>query len=146
MTAAALLDRLDAVRETGPSTWRARCPTHGGKSLTLSIRDMDDGRVLVHCFAGCDVGDVLAAVGLTVSNLFPERLPDHRYARSRSLMPAREALACIDLEVIVATLIIADILKDKAADAEQWQRLALCSTRISDARNLSCPARVQRTA
>lgn len=143
MVAHVLLDRLDRVRETGPGTWRARCPAHDGKSQTLSVRETDTGVVLIHCFASCGVADVLAAVGLSVSDLFPERLPDRRFARSRSLMPAREALACIDHEVIVAHLIIADVLEQKAVDAEQWERFALCESRISAARNLSCPARAE---
>jgi hypothetical protein len=38
----------------------AVCPTHRDRSPSLSIRDGNvDGRVLLHCFAGCDVRDIL---------------------------------------------------------------------------------------
>lgn len=143
MPADVLLARLERVSQSGVDRWRARCPAHDGKSQSLSIRETDDGRVLVHCFAGCDVTDVLAAVGLTVSKLFPARLGQH-IASSRSGMPAREALALVDHEVLVATLIVADLLKDRRATTDQWQRLALCSSRISDARSMACPARVPK--
>ena len=64
MTADALLDRLDGVRPTGPGRWIAKCPAHKDGRASLSIRELDDGRVLVHDFAACAVADVLAAVGL----------------------------------------------------------------------------------
>lgn len=108
MSAAALIDRLERVTQTGPGTWRARCPAHECRSQTLSIRETDDGRVLVHDFGGCAAVDVIAAVGLQMTDLFPARLPEHRYAPSRSAFPAREALALIDYEVMVALLIVDD--------------------------------------
>lgn len=57
-----LLQRLDAVQKVGKG-WRARCPACGGQSRKLSIAE-SDGRVLVHCFAGCTADDVVGAAGL----------------------------------------------------------------------------------
>ena len=34
----------------------------GDNRPSLSIGDGDDGRLLVHCFAGCDQSDVIAAL------------------------------------------------------------------------------------
>jgi len=45
-------------RRTG-SHWMASCPTHGDRDPSLSIRDADDGKVLVHCHAGCDQSVVI---------------------------------------------------------------------------------------
>nr|WP_281722278.1 toprim domain-containing protein [Nitrosomonas nitrosa] len=42
--------------------WMARCPAHDDREPSLSIRDADDGKVLVRCHAGCDQGRVLAAL------------------------------------------------------------------------------------
>jgi len=66
-----LLNRLDGVRRTGPSRWIARCPAHDDHKPSLSIRHADDGKVLVHCHAGCDQERVLATLrsrGLWVEN------------------------------------------------------------------------------
>jgi hypothetical protein len=44
--------------------WRAVCPVHGsrtGTSPTLALRDGERG-IIVHCHAGCDARDVLAAL------------------------------------------------------------------------------------
>jgi putative DNA primase/helicase len=63
-----LLDRLDGVRPKGPDSWMARCPAHPDRNPSLSIT-LRDGRVLVHCFAGCHPDAVLEAVGLTWKDL-----------------------------------------------------------------------------
>lgn len=42
--------------------WTARCPAHGDRNPSLSIRDGADGRVLVRCHAGCDQARVIAAL------------------------------------------------------------------------------------
>lgn len=50
------------------------CPTanhaHGDRSASLSISEGRDGRVLLHCFAGCTVEQICAATNLKVSDLF----------------------------------------------------------------------------
>jgi putative DNA primase/helicase len=41
----------------------ARCPCHDDRLPSLSLSDGDEpGRILVHCFAGCDRRDILAAL------------------------------------------------------------------------------------
>ena len=42
--------------------WMARCPAHDDREPSLSIRDADDGKVLVRCHAGCDQERVIAAL------------------------------------------------------------------------------------
>lgn len=67
-----LLSRLDKVRPAGQDTWAACCPAHEDKSPSLTIRQAADGKLLLHCFTGCSTYDVLAAVGLTWGDLFPD--------------------------------------------------------------------------
>ena len=75
MSIDALLSRLEKVRNTGPDSWSACCPAHDDKGPSLSIRDAD-GKLLIHCFAGCSVHDVVGAVGLDIADLFPPRESD----------------------------------------------------------------------
>ncbi len=63
------LARLDHVRRSG-SGWEARCPAHEDSKNSLSVSEGEDGRVLVHCHAGCSPDAVVAALGMTLSNLF----------------------------------------------------------------------------
>ena len=71
MIAAQLLDRLDEVRQRGIGQWLARCPAHDDRSPSLSIKETEDGRVLIHCFALCNPADICAAAGIELSDLFP---------------------------------------------------------------------------
>jgi len=42
--------------------WMARCPAHDDREPSLSIREADDGKVLVRCHAGCDQARVIEAL------------------------------------------------------------------------------------
>lgn len=53
-----LLERLGADLSRGKG--RLRCPAHQSKSLSLSWR-YENGKALVHCFAGCTFDEIRAA-------------------------------------------------------------------------------------
>lgn len=51
----------------------ALCPGHDDrKKNSLKIDEGDDGRVLLRCYAGCDVDRIVAALGLEMRDLFPD--------------------------------------------------------------------------
>lgn len=58
--------------------YEARCPVHDDKKASLIIGPGDTG-VRIKCLANCPTEDVLAAVGLTMRNLFydEKERPDH---------------------------------------------------------------------
>lgn len=62
--------------EQRPNGWWALCPAHDDHDPSLHVEEGDEGQALIHCFAGCDQGEVLAALerrGLKRSDLFPPR-------------------------------------------------------------------------
>jgi len=59
----------------------ARCPAHGDRRPSLTIGEGADGRVLLNCFAGCRPENVVAALGLSMKDLFPERPASERPRR-----------------------------------------------------------------
>lgn len=63
------LSRLQAVTPSGPG-FMARCPSHDDTNPSLSITEGSDGRVLLHCHAGCTPEQVVTALGLTMKDLF----------------------------------------------------------------------------
>jgi hypothetical protein len=65
-----VLDKLHGVKATGDH-WQARCPGHNDRTPSLTISRGDDGRVLLHCFTGCDLDTILAGAGLETRDLFP---------------------------------------------------------------------------
>jgi hypothetical protein len=51
----------------------ARCPAHDDRNPSLCVSEGDDGRALVHCFAGCTTEAIVAALDLRMRDLFPNR-------------------------------------------------------------------------
>jgi hypothetical protein len=90
-----LLGRLEAVRRNGSGRWMARCPAHGDKGPSLSIRRGDDDRILLHCFSGCDFTAIVEALGIEQAQLFPSPLPAGAPRRVR-IDPRAEAKALAD--------------------------------------------------
>lgn len=66
-----VLSRLQGVRKDGRG-WKALCPAHNDREPSLKVDEGEGGKVLVKCFAGCRTEDIVAAIGLNMSNLYPE--------------------------------------------------------------------------
>jgi len=85
-----LLNKLEGIRHSGAG-WTARCPAHEDKDPSLSI-SVDGDRVLLHCHAGCESSDVLAAVGLTWADLVSDgdRRPTKERYQSAEILATYE--------------------------------------------------------
>jgi hypothetical protein len=77
--------RLEEVTGYPVRNGSGRCPAHADHDPSLSVTRGTSG-VATHCHAGCDVENVVAALGLTMADLFdrpPERVEQprmvHRY-------------------------------------------------------------------
>ena len=66
-----VIERLDQVKQT-PNGHEARCPAHDDRHASLSVSRGCDGRVLLHCHAGCSPIKVCQALGLRLGDLFPK--------------------------------------------------------------------------
>jgi hypothetical protein len=65
-----VLSRLPGHRTAGDG-FKACCPSHEDRNPSLSIREADDGTVLVKCFGGCTTPQVVSDLGLNMAELFP---------------------------------------------------------------------------
>ena len=134
-----LLPRLGGVVTTGRG-WRSRCPAHGGKSASLAITEGENGTLLLHCFAGCQVHDVLAAVGLRVGDLFVRRdlrgmTPSERgQLRQAALLPRwRAALDVLATEATVLLIAACQLGDGEPLDDTDLSRLRMAAVRVFDA-------------
>lgn len=65
------LSSLDKVKPTGERSYAACCPAHDDHNPSLSISETTEGRILVHCHAGCTTASVLKAMNLAFADLEP---------------------------------------------------------------------------
>jgi hypothetical protein len=63
-----VLGKLEGLRG-GDGQWQALCPAHDDNNPSLSITEAEDGNCLLHCFAGCTLDEVLAALDLDRTSL-----------------------------------------------------------------------------
>lgn len=128
-----LLSRLQGVKSTGRDRWIARCPGHEDKSPSLTVRALPDGRILMHCFAGCDTEAVLSAAGLTFNELFPEPLTREPTGMKpiRGPFSAFEALQCLSHESAVVAICASDLAEGKTLSDEDAKRTRVAAGRIA---------------
>ena len=129
MIADKLLPRLEGVKQMGDTRWIARCSAHNDKSPSLSIREVDN-RLLVHCFAGCDVYEVVSAVGLELSDLFSNEVPIDGHKSLSKPFPAADILHCLNREAIFLLVCAETLAKGKKFEESDKDRLYLSATRF----------------
>jgi hypothetical protein len=132
VNAEALLSRLEAVRQTGAQRWIGRCPAHDDRRPSLSVRELDDGRVLIHCFAGCSAAGILTAVGLNFDALFPGRPIEHGRGVSQPFS-ALDALRCIAFEATLSAVAASNLAQGTPLRRADRMRLLQAAGRINHA-------------
>ncbi len=130
----ALLSRLDGLKKgSGPNRWIAKCPAHADRSPSLTVRLNDDGRILLHCFAGCDADSVLGAIGLGFADLFPEPLTREFLPRIHAPFSALDALNCLVAESSIVAIAASDIALGKPLSDSDASRVCEAAGRIATA-------------
>ena len=64
-----IIERTEAKLSSGEGQYSGICPAHHDKSPSLSI-SIIQGRILLHCHAGCDTNQILRKLGITMQDLF----------------------------------------------------------------------------
>jgi len=72
-----VLGKLSGVRKSG-SGYTALCPAHDDAHNSLSLREAD-GKVLLHCFAGCSFGSILTALDIKFDPKTPQEEEVYNY-------------------------------------------------------------------
>jgi hypothetical protein len=98
----------------------------------LALRELDDGRVLVHCFAGCAAEDVLAAMGLTFEAVFPERAMDFGVTGQRRPWLPADVFEIARREITIAAVIASDMRLNRAISAADYERLFIAAARLQN--------------
>jgi hypothetical protein len=127
-----VLSRLEKVRLRQPGQWSACCPAHKDKSPSLSVRETSDGAVLLHCFAGCEVSEVVAALDLDMNALFPLRkINGQESKRIGRLLTAGQALELLDVESHLVAVAASNLAKGLALTPNDLNRITQAAGRVA---------------
>lgn len=133
--AARIVERLDGVKRTGPGRWLAKCPAHDDRSPSLSVREAEDGRVLLRCWSGCTASEVMGAIGLSLRDLFPASMP----APGVGPIPVRrrwdrgDVWLCLRHEAAIAMLASRAVANGEQLSPEDADRISLAAARLDEA-------------
>ena len=122
-----LLSRLNKVRKSGDG-YLACCCAHDDKSPSLSITERN-GRILLHCHAGCTPDEIISSAGLEWNDLFEdERETSHQRAVSQ-----RQSLGPVDnrrVEENVLLIAQARIKQGRPLSVEDTARVEIALERL----------------
>lgn len=125
-----LLSRLTKVKGRA-GNFVACCPAHEDSSPSLAVKEQD-GKIIMHCFAGCSVQSIVESVGMDMTDLFPPATPTYRPQPAVKFYAA-DLLRVLHLEasiVMVSAFNLQQGVKLKDADLS---RLKLAYQRIDSA-------------
>lgn len=122
------------MKQTSSGKWLARCPAHDDKHPSLSVAEADDGRVLVKCWSGCGAAEVVAAVGMSFSDLFPGKPIAGEYApRIKRPFNHRDILIALNFEMTIGAVALANLAHGVELSDEDKARFSLAQQRIQSA-------------
>lgn len=132
-----LISRLRKVKRTGNGQFIACCPAHNDRSPSLSIREVEDGRVLLNCLAGCATEDVLSAVGLDFKDISPEKPIFHKAKPIKPRVYSTDALRIIQQESRIVIFAAYELRKNRPMNDDDLARLELAMERINTATEMA---------
>ena len=131
MSVDTLLQRLTKV--TGRrGHWTACCPAHEDRSPSLAVTETDDGRILLKCFGGCSVQAIVGAIGMDMTDLFPDS-NDHYKPKVKNAFYATDLLKLIEFESTIVIIAANDLANGKQLSDNDRSRLRQAHERILEA-------------
>jgi hypothetical protein len=125
-----ILSRLEKVKGRN-GTYTACCPAHGDKSPSLAIRELDDGRILMKCFANCSVQDIMGSIGMEIGDLFPDTNKDLPPVKRKYY--ATDLLRVIEFEAWVVSVAAYTMSTGKQLSDIDKTRMKVAQARIMEA-------------
>ena len=125
-----LLPLLQGVRKTGNNQWIARCPSHEDTTPSLSIKERDDGTLLIYCHALCAPAHIMAAVGLELKDLYPQKMLPANYPFQRPHQKShREILTDLRKDLLALSIGFAQLKQGHLLTLEDLERLDTAALR-----------------
>jgi len=125
-----ILSRLEKVKGRN-GAYTACCPAHSDKSPSLAIRELEDGRILLKCFADCSVQDIIGSIGMEIGDLFPDTKKDLPQVKRKYY--ASDLLRVIEFEAWVISVAAHTMSTGKKLSDTDRDRMKVATSRIMEA-------------
>ena len=125
-----ILTRLEKVKGRN-GAYTACCPAHTDKSPSLAIRELDDGRILMKCFANCSIQEIMGAIGMDIGDLFPNVNKDLPPVKRKYY--ASDLLKVIEFEAWVVSVAAHTMSTGKKLSDTDRDRMKVATARIMEA-------------
>jgi hypothetical protein len=128
-----LLSNLKKIKG-GRDRWTASCPAHEDRSPSLAIRELEDGRILLKCFGGCSVQEIVGAIGMDIGELFPkEDKLSHHKPKVKNAFYATDLLRVIEFESVLVSVAASNLANGVKLTDNDRSRLRQAQERIIEA-------------
>jgi len=128
-----LLSNLKKIKG-GRDRWTASCPAHEDRSPSLAIRETEDGRILLKCFGGCSVQEIVGAIGMDIGELFPkEDKLSHHKPKVKNAFYATDLLRVIEFESVLVSVAASNLANGVKLTDNDRSRLRQAQERIIEA-------------
>lgn len=94
------LRALRGFRSCGENQYQACCPGHSDNKASLSISTGNDGKLLLHCHAGCSLEQILEPLGLKERDLFADNGNGHKERRIDETYDYQDAAGIPSYQVV----------------------------------------------
>lgn len=129
--------RLKGVIKRHNGSLLAFCPSHDdrkGRSLAVSLGRQ--GQVLMHCFAGCSIHEITAAIDLNPSDLFI-RSESKYEPQTRAYFNDWQVISALKHDALIVLIAARTMLTGKALPEADVSALSGAVIRIHEAANFS---------
>ena len=101
--------------------WKCQCPAHDDRENSLKLDRGDGDQALLHCHAGCETEAVLAAVDMTLADLYP---PKTETVNRNGATPRVIATTRYQLRDGTGGLVAVHVREDRADGSKRvhWER------------------------
>ena len=126
-----VLSNVEKVKRTGEGKWLAPCPAHNDRSPSLAIKETNDGKILLHCFAGCSVHEIVESMDLTLADLMPDN-PTYKKGRKPPKFNKYELFDRVVFESTILLVAIRQLFNGTPLTDDDMQRVKKAESTIDD--------------
>ena len=117
-----ILGRFKKVYRSGEGEYQCLCPSHDDRNASLGLKFKED-KMILNCFAGCDMKSILDSVGLTWSDVMPNSIDNEYKPRVRMKFNPYAVLKATRDDVLFVALCSSNLSKSISLEDSDKKKL-----------------------